>query len=237
MIASNDIGYKKEMTLFYLLYYICIFTIIAFYECNYVKRTLKEMFFWIKCFIMKLAFYHLASYPDELWIAAGEIIVDIMDVQTDDWVAVTWKQLFSRRCFQCAVHPFLSLHPLNHFPHIFNGDRSLCKIGYKGRMKNLPKLWGMGEEGGWIEVRGGLSYIFISIAVKSSSISPYIWLEQEAVAFSPYIFTYIPIFQCMYFMIANYSVYYPAECMLFNYEHPTALQAFFSFNFPTKVYT
>ena len=94
---------------------------------------------------------------------------------------------------------------------------------------NLPKLWVMGEEEGWIEVRRGLSYVFISIAVKSSGISPYIWFEQEAVAFSPYIFTYIP-------MIANYSNYYPAECMLVNYQHPTALQAFFTFyfNFPTK---
>ena len=38
---------------------------------------------------MKLAFYHLASYADELQIAAGEIIVDITDVEIDDWVAVT----------------------------------------------------------------------------------------------------------------------------------------------------
>ena len=38
---------------------------------------------------MKLAFYHLASYADELQIAGGEIIVDITDVEIDDWVAVT----------------------------------------------------------------------------------------------------------------------------------------------------
>ena len=40
---------------------------------------------------MKLAFYHLASYADELQIAAEEIIVDIMDVHIDDWVPVTYE--------------------------------------------------------------------------------------------------------------------------------------------------
>ena len=53
------------MTLFHLLYYIYIFTIITFCECNYVKRALKEIFFQIKCFIIKLALYDLASYADE----------------------------------------------------------------------------------------------------------------------------------------------------------------------------
>ena len=75
MIKANCLGFidgleqhmvQKEMTLFYLLYYICISTIITFYECNYVKHVLKEMSFEIKCFMMKLAFYHLASYADEL---------------------------------------------------------------------------------------------------------------------------------------------------------------------------
>ena len=37
------------------------------------------MSFQIKCFIVKLAFYHVASYAKELQIAAEEIIVDIMD--------------------------------------------------------------------------------------------------------------------------------------------------------------
>ena len=79
------------MTLFHLLYYICIFTVITFYECNFVKRALKEMSFQIKYFIMKLVFYHLASYTDELPAAAEEMTVDIMDVQIDDWVAVTYE--------------------------------------------------------------------------------------------------------------------------------------------------
>ena len=57
------------MTLFHLLYYIYIFTIITFYECNYVKRALKEIYFQIKCFIMKLALYDLASYADECRIS------------------------------------------------------------------------------------------------------------------------------------------------------------------------
>ena len=39
----------------------------------------KEMSFQIKCFIVKLAFYHVASYAKELQIAAEEIIVAIMD--------------------------------------------------------------------------------------------------------------------------------------------------------------
>ena len=40
---------------------------------------------------MKLAFYHLASYADESQIAAEEIILDIIDLQTDDQVAVTYE--------------------------------------------------------------------------------------------------------------------------------------------------
>ena len=79
------------MTLFYLLYYVCICTIITFYECNYVKRALKEMSFQIKCVIMKFTFYHLVLYVDELQISVEEIIVDIMDVKTDNWVVVTCK--------------------------------------------------------------------------------------------------------------------------------------------------
>ena len=39
---------------------------------------------------MKLLFYHLASYADRLCIATAEIMVDIMNVQVDDWVAVTY---------------------------------------------------------------------------------------------------------------------------------------------------
>ena len=39
---------------------------------------------------MKFVFYHLASYADELRIAAEEIIVDIMDVQVDvGWLLLT----------------------------------------------------------------------------------------------------------------------------------------------------
>ena len=40
---------------------------------------------------MKLIFYHLASYADKLRIAAEEIMVDMMDVQVDDWVTVTYE--------------------------------------------------------------------------------------------------------------------------------------------------
>ena len=40
---------------------------------------------------MKLVFYHLASYVDEMRIAAEEIMVDMMDVEVDDWVAVTYE--------------------------------------------------------------------------------------------------------------------------------------------------
>ena len=45
----------------------------------------------IRCFRMKLVFYHLASYADELRIAAEEIMADIIDVQVDDCVAVTYE--------------------------------------------------------------------------------------------------------------------------------------------------
>ena len=44
------------MTLFQFLYYICIFTIITFYEYSYAKRALKEMSFQIKCFVISSHF-------------------------------------------------------------------------------------------------------------------------------------------------------------------------------------
>ena len=58
---------------------------------NCFKHALKEMSLHIRCFIIKLVFYHLAPYADELQIAAEEIMLDIMDVQVNDWVAVTYK--------------------------------------------------------------------------------------------------------------------------------------------------
>ena len=39
---------------------------------------------------MKLIFYDLLSYAVKLGIAVEEIIVDIMDVQNDGWVTVTF---------------------------------------------------------------------------------------------------------------------------------------------------
>lgn len=62
------------------------------------------------CFIMKIKFYHTAPYADELRTVAEYRIVDIMDEQIDDWVAVTF---------------LLSQLPFNYTPHLFNGDRSL----------------------------------------------------------------------------------------------------------------
>ena len=63
---------------------------ITFNEWNYVKHALKEISFQIRCFIMKLIFYDLPSYAVKLGIAVEEIIVDIMDVQNDGWVTVTF---------------------------------------------------------------------------------------------------------------------------------------------------
>ena len=125
---------------------------------------------------MKLAFYHLASHACELWIAAEEIIVDIMDVRIDDCLAVTCENnwfpgvVFNVQSINSS-HCILSITLVNYLMWI---DPSL-KLVRNGEWKNLPKLWGMGEEGAWIEVRGGLSHIFISIAVKSWSISQYFW--------------------------------------------------------------
>ena len=42
------------------------------------------------CFIMKIKFYHTTPYADELRTVAENTIVDIMDEQIDDWVAVTF---------------------------------------------------------------------------------------------------------------------------------------------------
>ena len=148
------------MSLFYLSNYICIFTIITFYECNYVKCALKEMSFRIKYFIMKLAFYHLNSYADKFQNAAEEIIKDRMNVQTDDWVAVTYEN----NCFPDVVfniqsinssHSILSIALLNYLMGI---DPSL-KFVRKGDEKFAQSV----EDGG---ERGELSYIFISIALK-----------------------------------------------------------------------
>ena len=79
------------MNLLHLLHYMCIFTIITFHEWNYFKHALKETSLQIRCFIIKLVFYHLASYADELQIAPEEIMVDIMGVQVDDWATVTYE--------------------------------------------------------------------------------------------------------------------------------------------------
>ena len=148
------------MTLFYLSNYICILTIITFFECNYVKCALKEMSFRIKYFIMKLAFYHLNSYADKFQNAAEEIIKDRMNVQTDDWVAVTYENnrfpdiVFNVQSINSS-HSILSITLLNYLMGI---DPSL-KFVRKGYEK-LARSVGDGEE------RGGLSYIFISIALK-----------------------------------------------------------------------
>ena len=124
----NNIGYKRnDFVLFvvlhlYLHYY-------YFLECNYFKRLLREMSFQITCFIMKLAFYHLASYADEL--RCCRIDSSGCNGCVTCWLdgCYLWKHLVSRHCFQCTVHQFLSLHPLCHTPHLFNVDRSLSEIG------------------------------------------------------------------------------------------------------------
>ena len=134
------------MTSFYLLYYICICPIITFYECNYVKRGLKEMSFQITCFIMQLT-----SSSFIYWWIVNCCWGDNSEYNgcANWWLGgcYLWKELVSRRCFQCTTYRFLSLRLLNLSPHLFNVDRSLSKTGKKGRIKNLPKLWGMGEEG------------------------------------------------------------------------------------------
>ena len=117
------------------------------------------MSFRIKYFIMKLAFYHLNSYADKFQNAAEEIIKDRMNVQTDDWVAVTYEN----NCFPDVVfnvqsinssHSILSITLLNYLMGI---DPSL-KFARKGDEKFAQSVDG-GE-------RGGLSYIFIGIALK-----------------------------------------------------------------------
>ena len=45
---------------------------------------------------MKHIFYHLPSYADKLRIAAEEIMVDIMNVQVDNW----WLLLMKTTGFQ-----------------------------------------------------------------------------------------------------------------------------------------
>ena len=108
---------------------------------------------------MKLAFYHLNSYADKFQNAAEEIIKDRMNVQTDDWVAVTYEN----NCFPDVVfnvqsinssHSILSITLLNYLMGI---DPSL-KFAGKGDEKFAQSVDG-GE-------RGGLSYIFIGIALK-----------------------------------------------------------------------
>ena len=147
------------MTLFYLSNYICILTIITFFECNYVKCALKEMSFRIKYFIMKLAFYHLNSYVEKFQNAAEEMIKDRMNVQTDDWVAVTYENnrfpdiVFNVQSINSS-HSILSITLLNYLMGI---DPSL-KFARKGDEKFAQSVDG-GE-------RGGLSYIFIGIALK-----------------------------------------------------------------------
>ena len=63
---------------------------------------------------MKHIFYHLPSYADKLRIAAEEIMVDIMNVQVDNWVAVTYENnwlpgIVLEVRFINSSHSFLSI--------------------------------------------------------------------------------------------------------------------------------
>ena len=149
------------MTLFYLLYYICICTIITFYECNYVKRAWKEMSFQIKCVIMKLTFYHLVLYVDELQISVEEIIVDIMDVKTDNWVAVTCKNnwflgvAFNVQSFNSS-HCILSVTLVTYLMLERLKDPSL-KLVRKGEWRMGPSCEGWEKKR--VELRLGEGYV------------------------------------------------------------------------------
>ena len=63
---------------------------------------------------VKLVFCHLASYAGKLHMSAEEIMVDIMDVHADDWVAVTYGNKWFPGIFlkvksiNCS-HSFLSI--------------------------------------------------------------------------------------------------------------------------------
>ena len=108
------------MTSFYLLYYICICPIITFYECNYVKRGLKEMSFQITCFIMQLT-----SSSFIYWWIVNCCWGDNSEYNgcANWWLGgcYLWKELVSRRCFQCTTYRFLSLRLLNLSPHLGKG--------------------------------------------------------------------------------------------------------------------
>ena len=78
-------------------------------------------------------------------IAAEEITVDIMDVQINHWVAVTYENnLFPDIAFD--VQSINSAHSiLNYSPHLFNGDRPSLKLVRKGEEKFVQPV---GDEGG-----------------------------------------------------------------------------------------
>lgn len=135
--------------MFHVLYYDCIFTIITFHEWNYVKCALKEI--------------DLAWYPDKLLIVSEAIVVDIMDVQIDYWVAVTF---FFHSCLSITLPIYIL--GIDSLIQLFRrGEWRVC-LGYGER--------GGGGDGDCIEVTGGLPDIFISVAIKTWNISPYIWL-------------------------------------------------------------
>ena len=144
---------------------------------NCFKHALKEMSLHIRCFIIKLVFYHLASYADELQIAAEEIMLDIMDVQVNDWVAVTYKNnwfpsiVLKVKSINSSHSFFLNTLPI----YLMRIDPSLG-LFRRREWKFCKSFGGGGDKGGWIEVARGLYYIFISIAVKTWNIPPSIWL-------------------------------------------------------------
>ena len=101
---------------------------------------------------MKHIFYHLPSYADKLRIAAEEIMVDIMDVQVDNWVAVTYENnwllgiVLEVRFINSSINS--SQLPLNYPRYLFNGDRSLSKIILEGENEKLAKALEEGQRRG-----------------------------------------------------------------------------------------
>ena len=147
------------MTSFYLLYYICICTVITFYECNYVKRGLKEMSFQITCFIMKLT-----SSSFKCWWIVNCCRGDNSEYNgcANWWLGgcYLWKELVSRRCFQCTTYQLLSLRLLNLSPHLFNVDRSSLKLVRKGQQKICPSCGGWEKKGVELRLGSAISHIY-----------------------------------------------------------------------------
>ena len=84
--------------------------------------------------------------------------------------------------------------------------------------------WG----GGGVELRSGEDGLeYVSVQLLKHEIFHHIFHYKKKQELVVHTFLLIFPFYVSFLVVPNCSVYYPVECMLVNYQHPTTLQSFF----------